>query len=259
MVTSTLKTLRSHRSNMEIQTLAEGELSVLADAVRLGRCPHAKKRQVEAAQSARSKLMQAYQPLAIREADKYVGKLSRDEAISAANYGMALALRSWDPDKGALPSWIRLYTKMSLIREVDKQALIKLPQALAPKKAMIVHLKNQGQDNETVAKKLNLPIEKLIQIESTPAVSVWLDADEYERDLESQVDTVSETQVLVADMLSNLTKEEQLVVSARFGIGYDGLCHTYEEVAAITGMSVSDVRINEARGLAKLKGLGSSE
>jgi RNA polymerase sigma factor (sigma-70 family) len=243
---------------MENQTPAEGELSVLADAVRLGRRTHAPKRVVEAANSARSKLMEAYSPLAMREAEKFVGKLDRNDAISAAYYGMALALRSWDPDKGALPSWIRLYTKMALIREVDKQALIKLPQALAPKKAMIVHLKNQGQDNDTVAKKLKLTTEQLEQIESTPAVSVWLDADEYERDLEPQVNIVSDTQILVADMLSSLSEDERLVVSARFGIGYDGLCHTYGEVADLTGLSIEQVQINEARGLAKLRDLGSS-
>jgi RNA polymerase sigma factor (sigma-70 family) len=243
---------------MEKNTPADGELSVLADAVRLGRRPHAPKRLIEAAQAARAKLMESYQPLAIREAERYVGKLDRADAISAANYGMALALRSWDPDKGALPSWIRLYTKMALIREMDKQALIKLPQALAPKKAMIIHLKNQGQDNNTIAKKLKLTTEKLTQIENTPSVSVWLDANEYERDLDPLSDTTTDTQVLVADMLSGLEEDEKLVVSARFGIGYDGLCHSYEEVAQLTGLSIQAVQVNEARGLAKLKDLSSS-
>jgi RNA polymerase sigma factor (sigma-70 family) len=243
---------------MEDYTPTESELSVLADAVRLGRRPHAPKRATIAAESARAKLMEAYQPLAIKEAERFVGKLDRSDAVSAAYYGMALALRSWDPDKGALPSWIRLYTKMILIREVDKQALIKLPQAVAPKKAMIIHLKNQGQDNDTVAKKLKLTTEQLSQIESTPAVSVWLDADEYERDLDPQLDVVSDTQVLVADMLSGLSEDERLVVSARFGIGYDGLCHTYEEVADLTGLPIEQVQVNEARGLARLRGLSSS-
>lgn len=234
-------------------TLTEVELSVLADAVRLGRREEATKRERLAAEQARTTLMEAYAPLAASMAEKFVGKLGRQEALSAAYYGLALALRSWNPDKGALPSWIRLYCKMTLLRDTDKQTLIKLPQALAPKRAMVVYLKNQGQDNETIAKRLNIPVEQVAEIEAIPQVAVWIDADETDRTADTVEIYPSEDSVHVEQLLHTLTEVERLVISARFGIGFDGLVHSYEEVAELAGVPVSEVQVIEARSLGKLK------
>jgi DNA-directed RNA polymerase specialized sigma subunit len=237
-------------------TLTEGELSVLADAVRLGRCEKATKRERLAAEQARTTLMEAYAPLAASMAEKFVGKLGRQEALSAAYYGLALALRSWNPDKGALPSWIRLYCKMTLLRDTDKQSLIKLPQALAPKRAMVVYLKNQGQTNEAIAKRLNIPVEQVSVIEAIPQVAVWIDADENDRTADGNEVYPSEASLHVEQLMHTLSEIERLVISARFGIGFDGLVHTYEEVAELAGLPESEVQVIEARCLRKLQTQG---
>jgi len=234
-------------------TLTEVELSVLADAVRLGRREEATEQERLAADQARSTLMEAYAPLAASMAEKFVGKLGRQEALSAAYYGLALALRSWNPDKGALPSWTRLYCKMTLLRDTDKQSLIKLPQALAPKRAMVVYLKNQGHGNEAIAKRLNIPVEQVAMIEAIPQVAVWIDADDNDRTADDTVVYPSEASIHVEQLLHTLSEVERLVVSARFGIGFDGLVHSYEEVSDLTGLAVSEVQVVEARSLGKLK------
>jgi len=234
-------------------TLTAVELSVLADAVRQGQRENATEEECLAADQARSQLMESYAPLAASMAEKFVGKLGRQEALSAAYYGMALALRSWNPDKGALPSWIRLYCKMTLIRDTDKQALIKLPQAIAPKRAMVVYLKNQGMDNKAIAKRLNITVKKVTEIEAIPKVAVWIDADENDRTADNVEVYPSEASMHVEQLLHILDEDERLVITARFGIGFDGLIHTYEEVSDLTGVSVSDVQVLEARSLSKLK------
>jgi len=89
---------------MRFLTLSQDELSVLADTVRLGLRKKATEEQRLAADQARTSLIEAYAPLVVRLSDRYVGKLGRQEALSAAFYGCALALNSWNPDKGALPS-----------------------------------------------------------------------------------------------------------------------------------------------------------
>lgn len=234
-------------------TLTEVELSVLADAVRLGQRGEATKRECLAAEQARTKLMEAYAPLAASMAEKFVGKLGRQEALSAAYYGLALALQSWNPDKGALPSWIRLYCKMTLLRDTDKQSLIKLPQALAPKRAMVVYLKNQGQTSEAIAKRLNISVEQIAAIEAIPKVAVWIDADDNDRTADTTEMYPSESSLHVEQLMHTLSEIERLVISARFGIGFDGLVHSYEEVAELAGLPESEVQVIEARCLRKLQ------
>jgi DNA-directed RNA polymerase specialized sigma24 family protein len=61
--------------------------------------------------------------------------------------------------------------------------------------------------------------------------------------------------LLVEDLLANLPEDDQEVLKARFGIGYDGACHSYEEVAAMLNKPVDEIRTHEVRGLATLRSL----
>ena len=231
--------------------LTQDDLGVLADAIRLGRLGTATVEQQRQADLARNALIEAYMPLAQHLASKYANKLGRSEALSAAYFGLTMALRSWNPDKGALPSWIRLYCKNALLRDCDKQALIRLPQEKAPKKAMIAHYAGQGLDLEAISDKVGMTIREVEELKATPSVKVWL--DETDQDVATDCDSsVSDTVLMVNNLLSGLPELQRKVVSARFGIDHNGLVHSYEEIAVMYGLELDEVRSLEAKGLSQL-------
>jgi len=226
-------------------TLADDEMSLHIDRVRIGRLPGSTKQEKKAASTSKQLLAESYIPLVKNIAEKYVHKLGRDEARSAAYYGLTLAMRSWNPDKGALPSWIRLYCKSSLIREVDKLNIIKLPQEIAPKKAMLNHLRAQGYDDTIIGNKLNLTTAKIQDLDTLPGTTAWFDNVE--------ADTIEDGSTAVNILLSHLTNKEKQVIELRFGIGHDGFCHNYNEISELTSIPTQTIQQIEARALARLK------
>jgi RNA polymerase sigma factor (sigma-70 family) len=228
------------------KTLADDDISFHIDRVRIGRRPGSTAKQKKAAVVSREILAESYMPLAVNLAEKFVHKLGRDEARSASYYGLALAIRSWNPDKGALPSWIRLYCKNALIREVDKQNIIKLPQEVAPKKAMVNHLRSQGLDDDAITAKLNISDTKLKDLDTLPSTVSWIDS----------VDTgTDDDNVVLTNLLSQLSNTAKEVIELRFGIGNDGLCLNYEEISKLINVPAKTVQLIEAKALAKLKSI----
>jgi DNA-directed RNA polymerase specialized sigma subunit len=134
----------------------------------------------EEADKARAELMELYMPLAKNLAKKYIGKLSLEDAQSAAYLGMALALRSWNPGKGELSAWIRLYCKNSLLKELDGQSLIKIPQAIAPKYNLFIYYKKQNYTDKQITDKLNITLEELSELMKIPTVTCTDDISIYE-------------------------------------------------------------------------------
>jgi RNA polymerase nonessential primary-like sigma factor len=236
---------------MRFLTLSQDELSVLADTVRLGLRKKATEEQRLAADQARTSLIEAYAPLVVRLSDRYVGKLGRQEALSAAFYGCALALNSWNPDKGALPSWIRLYCKSSLIREVDKQQHIRLPQTAMAKRAKIEQLRGQQVSLDDIAHLVGMTPDEVTDLEQTAKVTTLVD-ETHDR----AVDDASEHALaahLATQLLDTLDALGKFVLSARFGVGYNGLVHSYEELSSLMGLSVSEVAVIEANALRHLR------
>lgn len=231
--------------------LTQDDLGVLADAIRLGRLGTSSEEDKRQADLARNKLIEAYVPLAHKEASRYAVRLGRSEALSAAYFGLTMALKSWDPDKGALPSWIRLYCKNALLRDCDKQGLIKLPQAKAPKRAMVRHYTSIGKSEAEISEQTGYSIDEMQQLMSLPSVEVWLDEGDHDAPTSCQTAN-SDTVVQVNALLSGLPELERRVVAARFGIGTDGYVCSYEEISAELGVDVDEVRKAEANGLAKL-------
>jgi RNA polymerase sigma factor (sigma-70 family) len=220
------------------ELLTQEEYDALANDIRIGKQP--------AAQIAKEKIAVAYMPLARNIAKKYVGKLG-DLAESAAYMGLTMAVNSWNPDKGALPSWIRLYCKQCLLREVDRLPKIKMPQEVSAQNALYNYYKNQGIDPK---ERLNLTDAEVEMHKNMPKVG-------YIEDTYQQVASLTEdnnTSSLVAEeLLSLLSPVNQIIVKARFGIGYDGYCHTYEEIAELVDMPTQEVIRREILSLKELK------
>jgi RNA polymerase sigma factor (sigma-70 family) len=236
---------------MKFLTLTQDELSVLADAVRLGLRKKATGEQRLAADQARTALMEAYAPLVVRLSDKYAARLGRQEALSAAFYGCALALNSWNPDKGALPSWIRLYCKSALIREVDKQHHIRLPQDTMAKRAKIQQLRGQLIELDDIAKQVGMTPTDVAALEKAPRVVGVID-DLYEVTVADATES-AHAEHYAAQLLDTLDALGKFVLSARFGIGYGGVIHSYEELSKLMGLSVNEIVGIEATALGRLR------
>jgi RNA polymerase sigma factor (sigma-70 family) len=236
---------------MKFLTLTQDELSVLADAVRLGLRKKATEEQRLAADQARSALMEAYAPLVVKLSDKYAARLGRQEALSAGFYGCALALNSWNPDKGALPSWIRLYCKSALIREVDKQHHIRLPQDTMAKRAKIQQLRGQLIDTDEIAKQVGMTTTDVAALEKTPRVIGVID-DLHEVTVADATES-AHAEHYAAQLLDSLDALGKFVLSARFGIGYGGVIHSYEELSKLMSLSVNEIVAIEATALGRLR------
>lgn len=224
---------------MPEQMLTQDEYDRLANDIRLGLQP--------ALDQAKEKLAVAYMPLARNIAKKYAGKLG-DLAESASYFGLTMAINSWNPDKGALPSWIRLYCKSSLLRELDKKPQMKMTHEFASKNAMFNYYKNQGIDPQT---KMKLTDEEVYQHERVPKVGYIEDSYEQVSELTNQES--EETNLFAENLISSLSPINQLIIKARFGIGYDGYCHSYEEIAELIDTPVNEVIRREILILKELK------
>jgi RNA polymerase sigma factor (sigma-70 family) len=226
------------------KVLSKEDLERLVEVVRSG--------DAASAQQAREKLTVAFIPLAGSVAKKYEGKLGHSLAYSASMFGLVMAMKSWQPDKGALSSWIRLYCKSALLRELDKQPTIKMPQDFAARHAMFLYHKKRGNDP---AIELNLTPEQVREHERVPTV-LYLDDDN--TILARSPEENDDTALFAEALLSSLPEEDQAVMKARFGIGVNGMCHSYEEIAMLTGKQVEDIMAQEARCLATLKEAAAS-
>lgn len=162
--------------------MSQEQIDFYIESISLGLQPNATDEQIVIANSAREALTVAYIPLARKEANRYARLISKEEAESAAYLGLAIAIRSWNPNKGALSSWARLYIKNTLMREVNRQSLIKIPQKLAPKQKQVNELKKLNKDIEYISKETKLTKKEVMDLIHSPAVVVWLD-DENNKDI----------------------------------------------------------------------------
>jgi len=232
--------------------------SHLADAISRGLHADATGKEKLLADQAKAELMESYMPLAVSMANKFAGKLGRQEAISAAYLGMAMAMRSYKPDSGAFSSWARLYIKRELLREVDRQHLIRLPLEVAEKRAMIDYLKGNNVAQDVIADKLNITAAKLISISKTPRADTTIDTGLCDA-MSNNLDAVSDAVLEVQGLLAMLPSFERYVLEARFGIGYDGLVHSYEEIADILVADEVSIRQAELRGIISLRQMKDQE
>lgn len=232
--------------------------SILADAISRGLHADATGKEKLLAEQAKAQLIEAYMPLADSMANKFAGKLGRQEAISAAYLGMAMAMRSYKPDSGAFSSWARLYIKRELLREVDRQHLIRLPLEVAEKRAMIDYMKGNNVAQSDIAAKLKITETRMAAISKTPRANATIDTGLCDA-IPSSLGNVSDAVLEVQGLLAMLPSLERYVLEARFGIGFDGLVHSYEEIAEMLSSDITEIRLAELRGITSLRQMQSPE
>ena len=225
-----------------IFTSIDSKYSYLAESIELSVGDPNNKELQDKADQARTKLITAYIPLAKHLAKKYVGRISRDEAESAAMLGLCQAIRSWIPSKGNLASWIRLYVKNQLLKELDYHSnLIKIPQAIAPKYKLVKFYQKQNLTDDDIIKKVNITMDEYKSINNIPF------ADTYEYTEYYDIPLKDEDIAIDFSMLSDVEKDILLSIH-----GYDHVM-SYKELASKYNTSVGKIKFVEAIAMNKVK------
>jgi RNA polymerase sigma factor (sigma-70 family) len=224
----------------------DSKYSYLAEIIELSVSNPKNKKLLVEANDARSKLIIAYMPLAKHLAKKYIGKLTKDEAESASLLGLCQAIRSWIPSKGNLATWIRLYCKNQLLKEIDYHTnLIKIPQAIAPKYNLIKYYKNQNLSDKEIIEKVNITMEEYQSINDIPTANNIENIEEHDNKY-IDIDTYKET-INDKYMLSDIESEILYHI-----YGYDKRV-SYKELAEMYNTTPGRIKFVEAIALEKIK------
>jgi DNA-directed RNA polymerase sigma subunit (sigma70/sigma32) len=143
--------------------------------------------------------------------------------------------------------------KQALAEETDpdKQQQIRLPQTAIGKRANIQQMRGQLAKVEDIAKQVNLTEAQVVDLEKTARVTTLIDESH-----DYQVDDASESahaSHFAGQLLDSLDALGKFVLSARFGIGYSGRIHSYEELSILTSLSVNEIVAIEAKALGHLR------
>ena len=193
------------------------------------------------ADNARSILIEKYMPLAKHLATKYK-KIEHEYALSAAYLGLCQAVRSWNPEKGPISSWIKLYCKNSLLKENDGNNMIKIPQAIAPKYKLIQYYKNQNYTVNQITKKINITEKQYNDISAIPSAHNFEDIEYH-----YNVPLTDEDILIDFTMLNEVEKDILLSIH-----GYDHVM-TYKELAAKYNTSAGKIKFIEGIAMAKVR------